>query len=150
MDDQTNDFGYNFRRAVSRKGCRPLDLINLTGASPQSVSNWRKRGVSVQYAETVAAYLGVKPELISQGMGTEPVLASVGPVRIKAREPAPEQQPDRDTGNVEEPLLPYSDPRMTAKQFRLARFMEVLERADLSPRDLDLIEQLIERIAYRR
>ena len=87
--------GRNFQRAMANKDVRPKDIIDLTGASSSTVGNWRRRGVSREFAVTVAEFLGVKPDQISSmktgGMyGNALANLRVDPEVIERGDPDPE------------------------------------------------------------
>lgn len=65
-DTTTNPFGHRFAQAMAQAGRRPRDIAELTGASQSTVGNWKRRGVSEEYAGIVADFLQVDPADISQ------------------------------------------------------------------------------------
>jgi hypothetical protein len=118
--------GRNFRRALIRAGVRPVDVAQLTGATPSRVSNWGKRGVSAQFAASVAAFLKVKPHQISI-----------------AQDPDEGESEAPEVLAVEERGAPYQPP------VALGRLIDLLEKSGLPATDLALLEELVHRLARR-
>lgn len=65
------DPGEALRTAMANRGVTSADLTGLTGARPNTVSNWRRRGVSKAHAKVVGDFLGVDPRLITYARGAD-------------------------------------------------------------------------------
>lgn len=115
--------GKNFRDALARAGVTSADIMELTGASPQTVTNWKARGVSAQAAPVVAEALGVSVSEISLAQD-EPFFT----MRVKGHAPRVEVSD------------PPADPR-------LRRVLALLHRRAWSRADLALIEDLLVRLS---
>lgn len=169
--DDTTPYGTNFRRAMARAGMKPADVVDATGASAQTVTNWRARGVSSKYAEQVAEFLGTTPEKISPRYRELHVLQSAAmkeqwsraqaekAAKIEAQDRIDRAerllseyksvQADMEGERVEEVTRPHR-PYSSAYEYRVQRLLETLQLAHLSPRDMDLIEAIIDRLSRRR
>jgi plasmid maintenance system antidote protein VapI len=116
----TEKLGRNFVRALDSAGLRAADLVRDLRVTHQTVQNWKRRGVSAQWAARVGDLLGVSPASISMQL---PVGATVR-----------ESQADYVAGDT------------IAAEGPLGRLMAELR---LSRRDVRLVEELIERLAER-
>lgn len=115
--------GRNFRMSLQRAGLTAAELADRLDVRPQTVGNWKKRGVSASAAVAVAELLGVDAakiaDLRAQAHIAEPVIMG-----YMTSEPAPER-PER--------------PRRS-KEALLRRLLD----ADLSPSDIDTLYRLID------
>lgn len=64
--------GRNFYYALRRAGMKQAELADKLGVRPQTVYNWRHRGVSAQYAAAVAGVLDVDQQDIAELQGSPP------------------------------------------------------------------------------
>lgn len=125
--------GRNLVRAMTAAGVKPGELARKMEVTPQTVTNWRTRGVASTHGVAVAELLRVDPKKISRVEGSGRLVAEHAAVYGHATVTPRQPKEVREAGGRP-----------------LEGVLGALVQAGLSDEDLALIRALVERLGRTR